>query len=298
MLEWLEFEEKVGRWWHRWASSRSNSYPHYPHAAVKLESIAGPLAVFFRASGGANGVSVAAVAARSSSHRLNLRQRLGFDEEVLNLSRLDEENLLLPPEIALFEDTQLNRDLYFWLAALLAATTPIRVFNDPLRQDISGLRQVVSATEAALLAFPGLQERHARLRQGLLAIRPPRSLPPVEAAMEAVICHLLGDSEPLLHEAQRYFEAVMDSGIGLREFRAPPDYRRPLPVPLWANLASLGTSIAPADGDDDEQTELPPAARRKHKANARLSDVARIRPIATTLWSSIASRRFSPLRKW
>ena len=167
MFEWLELEEKVGQLWHRWASSHSSSYPVFPEAAVSLESIARPLSVFFRAGGGPAGVAVVSVAARTSSHRLNLRQRLGFDEETLDLARLDEESLLLPPTIALFSDPKLNRDLYFWLAALLAAMTPAACFHDPLRQDISSLRQVYAAILAGArpVSRPAPTLQHTATRQ-------------------------------------------------------------------------------------------------------------------------------------
>ncbi|PCJ90460.1 MAG: protein norD [Porticoccaceae bacterium] len=277
MLEWLEFEEKIGRLWHRWASSHSTSYPDYPDAAISLESIAGPLAVFFRASGGPAGVTVASIAARASSHRLNLHQRLGLDEETLDLARLDEENLLLPPQIALFNDPRLNRDLYFWLAALLAAMRPTMIFKDPLRRDISSLRQVVTASHAALNDFPGLRARHSELQREILSMRPSRSLPPAEAAVEAVICRLLGAEEPLSEEAGRYHDAVLDPTISLREHRAPQNYRQPLPVPLWANLTHLGTSSG-GSIEDDEQAEPPPAAtaqtKDKRKAERRRQDQA------------------------
>tara|TARA_R110001599_G_scaffold353879_1_gene601859 strand:+ start:3158 stop:5095 length:1938 start_codon:yes stop_codon:yes gene_type:complete len=275
MLEWLEFEENVGRLWHRWASSHSRSYPDYPDAAVTLDSISGPLAVFFRAAGGPAGVAVTSIAARVSTHRINLRQRLGFDQEIIDLARIDEENLLLPPRIALFKDSVLNRDLYFWLAAMLAATRPTTAFIDPLRQNISALRQIVAACDTVLRDFVGLRNRHQRLQSEMLAMRPARSLPPTEAAMEAVICHLLGAvDEPLSAEATRYCRAVMDPSISLREYRAPEDYRQPLPVPLWANLSYLGT-VNP-DESDDEQAQPPPAAtaqtQDKRKAERRRQD--------------------------
>lgn len=275
MLEWLEFEENVGRLWHRWASSHSRSYPEYPAAAVTLESISGPLAVFFRAAGGPAGVAVTSIAPRLSSHRINLRQRLGFDQETIDLARIDEENLLLPPSIALFADPTLNRDLYFWLAAMLAAMAPTQVFIDPLRQNISALRQIVAARTAVLNDFAGLRQRHQRLQSEMLAMRPARALPPVEAAVEAVICYLLGAvDEPLSEEANRYLQAVLDSSISLREYRAPKDYRQPLPVPLWANLSHLGT--VSASDSDDEQSVPPPAATEqtqgKRKAERRRQD--------------------------
>ncbi len=275
MLEWLEFEENVGRLWHRWASKHSSSFPNYPEAAITLQSLSVPLGVFFRASGGSAGIAVSSIAAQSSSHRLNLRQRLGFDEETLDLARLDEESLLLPPQIALFNDPQLNRDLYFWLAALLAAMTPTTLFQDPLRQNISALRQAMAASQVALHNFPGLKLRHNRLQREMLSMRPGRSLPPVEAAMEAVICRLLGSPEPMSEDAERYYKAILDPTISLREYRSPANYRQPLPVPLWANLSHLGVA-GEASADDDEQAAPSPAATEqtsdKRKAERRRQD--------------------------
>lgn len=276
MFEWLEFEEKVGRFWHRWASAQSSSYPVYPDAAVSLASVSRPLAVFFRAAGGESGVVVSAIAARSSSHRLNFWQRLGTDEEVLDLARLDEENLLLPPRIALFDDAAHNRDLYFWLAAMLGAMEPTRSYQDSLRQDISHLQQALTASDKALRNFPGLQTRHDVLRCAMLSIRPVRELPPVEAALEAVIRAILGDTTPLSDEAMTLRNAVLDASISLRKFRAPPGYRRFLPVPLWANLRYLGTQGSGQDADDEP--DIPPAtkaqASNKRKANRRHQDQA------------------------
>lgn len=276
MFEWLEFEEKVGRFWHRWASAQSNSYPNYPEAAVELAKLRTPLAVFFRAAGGEPGVVVSAIAARNSSHRLKLWQRLGTDEEVLDLARLDEESLLLPPTIALFDKPQRNRDLYFWLAAMLAAMEPLRSYQDPLRQDISHLQQAQLATDNALREFPGLVQRYAQLRQAMLSIRPVRQLPPVEEALEAAIRALLGDDAALSEEAEKLRDAVLDPSTSLRNFRAPTGYRRFLPVPLWANLYHLGTDSN--EQDDEDESELPLAsaadAGSKRKAERRKQDQA------------------------
>lgn len=265
----------MGRFWHRWVSSHSASFPVYPEAAVALESIAGPLAVFFRAGGGPGGVAVSSIAARASSHRLSLRQRLGLDEEMLDLARLDEENLLLPPRIALFDDPRRNRELYFWLAAMLAAMTPMRQFKDPLRQNLVALRQVVAATRSALAGFPGLEKSHSWLQREMLTMRPQRELPPAEAAMEEVICHLLGADGELSAEAMRYLDAVQDEEMSLREYRAPQTYRQPLPVPLWASLNHLGTAAGPLVEDEDAAEPPAPSNQQiqeKRKAERRRQD--------------------------
>ena len=75
MLDFLEVEETVGRFWHRWASGAA-SYPDHPEAAVSLESLRPMLGVFFRAGGGEAGVEVAAIARRGSAHRLSLPEGL------------------------------------------------------------------------------------------------------------------------------------------------------------------------------------------------------------------------------
>ena len=120
LLEFLELEEWVGQRWHRWAS-RAASYPHYPEAMVRFRELEKSLAVFFRLSGGDPGLELSVISARTSGHRLRWRQRLGFDEELLDLARVDEQHLLLPPHIDLLPDRDLNRDLYFRLSRTYCA---------------------------------------------------------------------------------------------------------------------------------------------------------------------------------
>ncbi|SDI47919.1 MULTISPECIES: nitric oxide reductase activation protein NorD [Halomonadaceae] len=279
MLDFLEVEEFVGRHWHRWASSAA-SYPDHPEAAVRLDTLRPMLGVFFRAGGGEAGIDVAAIAGRSSSHRLSLRQRLGLDEEVLDQARRDEESLLLPPRIALFAEASLNRDLYLWLVAYLAETRYVHVVDDPLQQDLLQLREVNRATRAVLAHFPGLAQRHARLCQALLAIRPQRKrLPPMEAALESVLCIQLGETPPEGGWADVMNIAILDESLPLDNFHAPRGYRPPLPVPLWGQAVALGThKQARTEQEDDEAPvagkNSPQDDHGKRKADRREQDQA------------------------
>lgn len=267
MLDFLEVEEFVGRHWHRWAS-KAASYPDYPEAAVSLDSLRPMLGVFFRASGGEAGVEVAAIARRSSAHRLSLRQRLGLDEEALDQARRDDEHLLLPPRLALFPETALNRDLYVWLVAYLACARIVEPVADPLQTDLLRLREAKRATQAALTRFPGLEKRHTRLCQALLGIRPRRRrLPTMEAALEAVIEVLLETApsvalsdEPSRNAAsdgwvQAMRRAIDESDVALDEFRAPHDYRPPLPVPLWGQAMTVSSHHSAREQDDDDEPQ-------------------------------------------
>ncbi|WP_440994985.1 nitric oxide reductase activation protein NorD [Arhodomonas sp. SL1] len=275
MRELLEPEELVGRRWHRWAA-RAASYPHHPDAAVTLESVRASLGVFFRAAGGPLGLEVGAIVARNSRHRLTLRQRLGFDEEPVDQARRDEEQLLLPPRLDYFPDPSLNRDLYFWLAAFLAVAEAPTDCDDPLQQDLAALGAAEQASRQACETFPGLTPRYRRLCGALLAIRPRRRLPPMEAAVEACIRHLLGDSAPLDRRATGLLGHIRGTADTTEALRAPRDYRPPLPVPLWGAVTELGTGGGEREGDDpdadDPEGGSAEAGEGKRKASRRRQD--------------------------
>ncbi|MDT8879296.1 VWA domain-containing protein [Halomonas saccharevitans] len=280
MLDFLEVEETVGRFWHRWASGAA-SYPDHPEAAVTLESLRPMLGVFFRAGGGEAGVEVAAIARRASAHRLSLRQRLGLDEEDLDQARRDEEHLLLPPRLALFPEATLNRDLYLWLTAFLAEARPVTLAADPLQADLARLREARRTARAALARFPGLTDRYVRLSGELLAIRPRRKgLPPMEAALEAALRAELGAPDPEEAWASAMQRAIREPGRPLGDFRAPRGYRPLLPVPLWGQAITLGTRDDAREASlDDDETPTSAAAspeddQGKRKADRREQDQA------------------------
>ncbi|SFT36030.1 nitric oxide reductase activation protein NorD [Halomonas saccharevitans] len=280
MLDFLEVEETVGRFWHRWASGAA-SYPDHPEAAVTLESLRPMLGVFFRAGGGEAGVEVAAIARRASAHRLSLRQRLGLDEEDLDQARRDEEHLLLPPRLALFPEATLNRDLYLWLTAFLAEARPVTLAADPLQADLQCLREARRTVRAALARFPGLTDRYVRLSGELLAIRPRRKgLPPMEAALEAAVRAELGAPDPEEAWARAMQRALREPDRPLDDFRAPRGYRPLLPVPLWGQAITLGTRDEAREAtQDDDETPTSAAAspeddQGKRKADRREQDQA------------------------
>ena len=123
MLDFLELEETVGRFWHKLVGDTA-SLAHHPQAAVTLVSMAPTLAVCFRGFGGEPGIRIVPARERAVSHRLNLRQRVGLGEERLAQALRTPDSLQLPAQIAIFPEAGLNRDLYVWLAASMAATPP------------------------------------------------------------------------------------------------------------------------------------------------------------------------------
>ncbi len=242
LREIFEPEETVGGFWHRLVGD-VDSYPHYPDAAVHLEQVKGQLGVLFRGLGGDPGVGIADAIERPEAHRLTWLQRLGREAERHASAQFDRDTLRLPPVIDLFADADLNRDLYVWLTAYFT-TSPLATLTspaDPLQADLAALRLAHETADRALALYPGLAHRYERLRQRVLAIRPNRSLPPAEAAMEALVVSLLKD-EPPTGPAAELWQA--------RAVSAPRGYRPFLPVPLWGRFSTPRQAQAQRRADD------------------------------------------------
>ena len=249
MPHWYEFEEIVGRAWDRWASD-ANSYPDFPEAAVDLDVVLPVLGSYFRAMGGPAAVTLSAVKAHSSGHRLSWRQWLGMASEEMCFARRNEESLLLPSRIAYFPDQQLNQDLYFWLTAFLASAAPVPEVNDPLQRDLLHLHHSWLASESLSAELPGLGQRYQRLCKAVLAMRPTRQLPATEASVEALIGRMLGDHKSNLPPmAERWWNWLRSDGSCAEIGQAPAGYRAPLPVPLWGEvlLREPGSAMPNAD---------------------------------------------------
>jgi nitric oxide reductase NorD protein len=254
MPEWLEFEELAGRWWHRWASA-ATSYPTHPEAAVEFESLRDALAVYFRALGGPASVTLTTARAAGHFHRLSWRQRLGLDQEPMELARFDGEHLILPQRNALFPDTESNRLLYFFQTAFLAFSRLPPATSDPLQQDLLYLAASAEALQTLLRDFPGWRSRYADLAAELIRLRPSRRLPPIEAAVERVIRRVLGENIRPDERSDDLYRAVTEDPRSIRRFRAPSGYHPPLPVPLWpAVTAGAGTESEPDRDADEEET--------------------------------------------
>lgn len=254
MWQFLELEEQIGRYWHRLVGQTA-SMPDYPEAAVTLDSVRASLSVFFRGLGGPPGLMLAAGMPQSSGHRLKLRQRLGLAQECLPQAERNPERLLLPASIACFPSTFLNRRLYFWLAAFFArAEKPSKPRPaDPLQADLLFLHWAYWRSLTVCQHYPGLAQDYRILREALRELRPPRSLPEQEQAVEAVIRALLGAecTDPL---GKTLLAAVMSPAPDFNGWRASKRYHSFLPVPLWGEVSEHLT-LASASSTPSEQSD-------------------------------------------
>src|SRR3954470_5825181 len=123
LLHFLEPEELVGSRWHKLTRGRT-SLARHPSAAVSFEEVAGALPIFHRAFGGDPAMRFAPVTETTSQHRLGRGLRMMLGEEKIASARREESVILLPASIDACADRELNRQLYFWLAAFFVFMTP------------------------------------------------------------------------------------------------------------------------------------------------------------------------------
>ena len=187
-------EEWIGQWWHR--AVMRVAEPDRADVRVTLDEMRRSIALLYRAGGGDAAVRVAPVADSRHGGPRGWIKRLAGSGIRVPLPVLDWETLALPAQVSVFEQRELNRDLYLWLAALAAVFEPTGDWVADNR----------AATARALQRFAGMRSRHQRLTQTHLAQRPALSnlradAVPFEAAVQAA---LRGDDHsPLFVEPQQ-----------------------------------------------------------------------------------------------
>ena len=188
----VEFEEHVGKLWHRLISRSSIQY--YPEAVVYLKDVHRGVGVMFRALGGDGGLKIETSTATEHKARRSLLQRVAGSHQKVELGWRNHDALHLPSQIDVFPERELNRELYLWLAALAAGDQPHA--NEYQTTDWFLHNQWLS--NKLLTRFPGMQTRYQRLVQAQLQRRPdPKTLPDDEAQQELAI------QNALLHPGQQ-----------------------------------------------------------------------------------------------
>jgi nitric oxide reductase NorD protein len=243
MLEFLELEETVGKFWHRLVGSTS-SLPQHPDHAVAFDEVMPFLAICFRGFGGELAAQLGPAHAKTSRHRLRMRQLIGLGEEKQAWATRDEGTVMLPPVVDLFPDAGLNRDVYVWLAAYMSTMPLVRIAAfDPLNADLLALDAARTAVSQVLRSFPGLASKYTRLCQALLKERQRGVLPAVERLVENRIVGMLSAGAGSL--------AKHPPSIFPRS--APSGYQRMLVVPLWPAYEPRSEVRS---GDADEDTDV------------------------------------------
>ena len=152
-------EELVGRWWHQ-AITKATRLDH-PGAAVQLQDMQKAIGIFFRAAGGPAALRFTPASLQAVGGQRHWLQKLAGSGQRADTAQLEPDVLALPTTLAVFDDAQLNRDLYLWLAMLSAC----------FESSGDWIKDNLRATQAALAQFPGFAARYQALMQAHLAQR-------------------------------------------------------------------------------------------------------------------------------
>jgi nitric oxide reductase NorD protein len=164
--------------------------------------------------------------------------------------------------------------------------------RDPFARDVAALRSALAGARATLAVCAGLQPLYRRLAGAIRGFRRRSGLPPLEAAIEAVIGAELGDTAPLSEDA-RLVMAVIDGTADMAALPpAPPSYRLFEPVPLWPERRPAPAPVPPRQRGHEQASadRAAPQGMRK-KAERRNASEADRR-------DSLILHRFETILSW
>lgn len=234
-------EEYVGQLWDRIITGAAERRP--AGGGVDLDEVATSLAIYFRALGGDPGLTVAPAQATAHGARRRWLQKIAGSGERIELAWIDKDSLRLPARIDVFATRTLNRDLYFWLAAIATvqpeASAPWIVRNQ-------------MATLETLRRFPGLESTYHELVEALIALRPdPARMSATETAQELTI-----------RQALREPGSVAELTVAKKAFHPVLLWTHPSPPTSGQVSASVGAKVqAPGASKFTEKKQ-----RKKYQA--------------------------------
>jgi len=217
-------EEWVGGLWHKYITRKAST--DYSEAAVHFSQISHAIGLVYRALGGAAIKRVEAASERDYIVRRSFLEKIAGENQQVSLAWQDDESLRLPETLAVFPCTELNHDLYIWLAVLAAQ------HNGKFRHWAIDNQQLVVDV---LARFPALRPRYQRLAQAFISSRVDHSKrPKAEQLMEQAIS-----------------QAILNPG-SVQQF--PSVNYAPQAVYLWLYPSAQVDSQVLPELDDEEPT--------------------------------------------
>jgi nitric oxide reductase NorD protein len=169
-------EETVGLWWHQAVTRLSQR--NNPQAAVQLKDVQKTIGIMFRAAGGSAALRLTTATEQAVGGSRNWLQVIAGSGKRASIPVLEPDVLALPEYLAVFHSSELNRDLYLWLA----------IQGAHFEHTGRWVADNCEATQAGLNAFPGFVPRYRGLLQAHLIQRGnPAQLKGAYAVAEGVI---------------------------------------------------------------------------------------------------------------
>ncbi|WP_154223566.1 nitric oxide reductase activation protein NorD [Marinicella rhabdoformis] len=234
-------EEWVGVKWHHYITQKA--MPSFTEAAVALDSIQKSLAIYFRALGGDKALKISFTGPQKIHSHRNWIQKIAGAGDRLECAHFQRDHLYLPEVINCFADSENNRALYYWLAAM--ASHNQSPHSDHL------LAHNLYLTQSCFKQWPGLRKSYNTLiKKHIKHRRDINKLPKSLQAAEQQLRDSLLDLSP-------------EPGI-------PTDLLSQLnPVPLWLYPSPLGASKTANNNDQQDPDMSAQASHNEAKKNKR-----------------------------
>jgi nitric oxide reductase NorD protein len=174
-------EEQVGEIWHRFISRMADV--NHPEASVSLSEIRRRLSVFYHALSADAGLQLDTADAIGNPARRSWLQRLAGSAARIRVALVSSEGVSLPIEISHYADAGLNRDLYYWLAAMAAVAREVK-HDAGISPWGHTARYNQQLTCRVLQNFPGMRQRYENLVDAHIRQRPPLPQMKAEQARE------------------------------------------------------------------------------------------------------------------
>ena len=207
--------------------------PEHKNPTVTLESLNKPLPIFYRAMGGEHALSLKPAQPFTHRGKRQFLQRISGTGKRISLAWQDSDALYLPEKISWFKDPELNKALYYWLAALLSHEQQLNV--QPDKNDWFSKSQQL--TKLTLHRFPGLKQRYQQLVEATLRLRP----------------HVTGNQAAVAQE-QAIVDALKNPDM---PFEREINFNHPYPVILWLH------PLPPSQEKQKRSTQVPVEQARK-----------------------------------
>ena len=251
-------EEQVGEVWHNFITKRANR--DYPQATVTLQDVNKEVGVIFRALGGNPAFRIDPAQPQKHPTRRSFLEKIAGSGLKIALAWSDAESIRLPESISIYENKELNKQLYIWLACM-CAKQPSN-FNQ-LIPDNSLL------TFNILTALPGLIPVYESLMKEHIKHRPtPNTLPTREALHEHSIQRAL--QLPLQHIKNKEPRSFLEAQLLLHTANTNDGKFQPAHIPLWLYLAPQhSANKINKQRPDSEEDEDDNSDQEKKKINTK-----------------------------
>lgn len=217
-------EEWVGELWHKYITRKAST--SFVDATVNFSEVSKSIGVVYRALGGEQIKRVEAATPRDYLVRRTFLQTISGENKQISLAWQDEDSLRLPESIAVFPSTELNHDLYIWLAVLAANHS-----GNFRHWAIDNQKLVVDV----LKKYPALAPRYQRLAKALIDIRPDvEKLPKAEQAMEKSIAQAI-----LSPGSVKFFPVVNFAPQAVHLWLYPSAHVDPQVLPEYEEIEAL-----------------------------------------------------------